>query len=151
MAERKGGTAKSKGSSSTFSDEERAAMKDYVREKKVVWGKDRAEDEKAVLAKIGKFPPADRSMGSRLHAIVKDVAPELSPRLWYGMPAYTRDGDVVCYFQPAHKFKVRYGTLGFSDQAKLDEGRMWPVVYAITELTGPEEARVRELVRRAAG
>jgi uncharacterized protein YdhG (YjbR/CyaY superfamily) len=90
-------------------------------------------------------------MGSRLHAIVKDVAPELSPRLWYGMPAYTRDGDVVCYFQPAHKFKVRYGTLGFSDQAKLDEGRMWPVVYAITELTGPEEARVRELVRRAAG
>jgi uncharacterized protein YdhG (YjbR/CyaY superfamily) len=134
-----------------FSEEERAAMRESTAERKIVWGRDRAEDERAVLAKIAGFPEPDRSMGQRLHAIVTKAGPGLSPRLWYGMPAYTKDGDVVCFFQPAHKFKARYGTLGFGDKAMLDEGAMWPTTFALTKLTAAEEARITALVKKAAG
>ncbi len=134
-----------------FSDEERAAVKDRALEQKIVWGKNRAEDERAVLAKISQMPEPDRSLGKRLHEVLRASAPTLSPRLWYGMPAYTKDGEVLCFFQPAHKFKTRYGTLGFSDKAALDEGAMWPTVFALKVLNAPEEARVAALVKRAVG
>src|SRR5207245_9960616 len=120
-----------------FTDEERAAMKDRVQELKASAGK--ADGESAVLAKIAEIREPDRAMGKRFHAIIKANAPALSPRLWYGMPAYARDGEVVCHFQPAQKFKTRYATFGFSDAANLDEGAMWPVVFALKELTATEE------------
>jgi uncharacterized protein YdhG (YjbR/CyaY superfamily) len=104
-----------------------------------------------VLAKIAEFPEPDRSLAKRVHGIVKSNAPHLRPRLWYGMPAYSRDGRVVCFFQNASKFKVRYATLGFSDEAKLDEGKIWPVTYAVMELTPAEEAKIGALVRKAVG
>jgi uncharacterized protein YdhG (YjbR/CyaY superfamily) len=104
-----------------------------------------------VLAKIAALPQADRVIGERLHAIIKVNAPTLSPRTWYGMPAYARDGKVVCYFQSAHKFKTRYGTLGFSDKANLDEGSMWPTVFALKELTAAEETRIVALLKKAVG
>jgi len=126
-------------------------MKDATLERKIVWGKDRAADERAVLAKIAQMPETDRFMGARVHEIVKATAPGLSPRLWYGMPAYTKDGDVVCYFQNASKFKARYGMLGFSDKAKLDDGQMWPISFALTKLTATEESRIAALVRKAVG
>lgn len=132
-----------------FSDEERAAMKDATLERKIVWGKNRAEDERAVLAKIDLFPEPDRSMARRLHTIITVSGPELSSRLWYGMPAYTKEGQVLCFFQPASKFKARYGTLGFNSEAKLDDGHMWPTSFALTELTAPEEARIATLVKKA--
>ncbi len=132
---------KSKG----FTDEERAAMRERVRELKA----GEADGESAVLAKIATMPAPDRALGERLHAIIKANAPGLTPRLWYGMPAYAKDGDVVCHFQNAAKFKMRYATLGFSDKANLDEGAMWPVAFALTELTPADEARIAVLVKRA--
>jgi uncharacterized protein YdhG (YjbR/CyaY superfamily) len=151
MADRKPVAKNAQKSASRFTDEERAAMKDLSQERKVVWGKDREDDERVVLAKIAQMPGSDRTIGRRIHDIIRASAPALSPRLWYGMPAYTKDGDVLCFFQPAHKFKARYGSLGFSDKAKLDAGRMWPIVYALSELTASEEATIASLVKKAVG
>jgi hypothetical protein len=128
-----------------FTDEERAAMKEHVQEMKA----DKADGESAVLAKIAEMPEPDRAMGKRLHAVIRASAPALSPRLWYGMPAYAKDGKVVCFFQSAQKFKTRYATFGFSDQANLDEGAMWPTAFALTRLTGADEARIGALVKKA--
>ena len=111
--------------------------------------KNRAEGEKAVLAKIAEMPKADRDLAGRLHEIIKADAPELSPKTWYGMPAYARDGKVVCFFQSADKFNTRYATLGFNDTANLDEGAMWPTAFALKELTAAEEAKISELVKKA--
>jgi hypothetical protein len=127
-----------------FTDEERAAMRDRLKELK---GK--ADGEGAVLAKIAAMREPDRGMCQRLHAIITAAAPALSPRLWYGMPAYAREGKVVCFFQDARKFKTRYATLGFSDKANLDDGVMWPTAFALKELTAAEEARISALVKRA--
>src|SRR4029077_135793 len=110
---------------------------------------DKADGESAVLAKLAAMPEPDRALGERLHAIIKASAPTLTPRLWYGMPAYARDGKVVCFFQSAAKFKTRYATLGFMHEAKLDEGAMWPTAFALKELTAAEEARIGGLVKRA--
>jgi uncharacterized protein YdhG (YjbR/CyaY superfamily) len=143
MAERK--AAPSKG----FTDEERAAMRERSRE--VKRGSRKADGEIDVLAKIAEMAEPDRAMAERVHAIVKASAPALSPKTWYGMPAYALDGDVVCFFQPAKKFKSRYSTFGFSDKANLDEGGMWPTAFALKELTATEEARIAELVKQAAG
>jgi hypothetical protein len=126
-----------------FTDEERLAMKERIQELKG------ADGESAVLAKIAAMPEPDRAMGKRLHAIIKTSAPALAPRLWYGMPAYAKDGEVVCFFQNAQKFKARYSTLGFSDKANLDDGAMWPTGFALKELTVAEEARIRALVQKA--
>ena len=112
-------------------------------------GADKADGESAVLATIAEMPGPDRVLGERLHAIIKASAPALTPRLWYGMPAYARDGKVVCFFQSAQKFKTRYATLGFSDKANLDEGRMWPTAFALNELTAAEESRIVALLKRA--
>ena len=128
-----------------FTNEERGAMRVRVQELKA----DQADGESAVLAKIGEMPAPDRALGERLHAIIKASAPALSPKLWYGMPAYAKDGKVVCFFQPAHKFKTRYATFGFNDSANLDEGALWPVAFAVKELTAAEEARIGELVKKA--
>ncbi len=130
-----------------FTAEERSAMKDRVKEMRAAAGKE--DDESAVLAKIAEMSAADRSMAERLHKVIKTSAPALSPRLWYGMPAYAKDGSIVCHFQPADKFKTRYPTLGFSDKAKLDEGAMWPVAFALKQLDAAEEARIGALVKRA--
>ena len=111
--------------------------------------KNRAEGESDVLAKIAEMPERDRAMAERLHAIIKASAPGLSPRTWYGMPAYAKDGKVVCFFQSAHKFKSRYATLGFSDRANLDRGAMWPTSFALKELTAAEEKKIAALVRKA--
>ena len=136
-----------------FSAEERAAMKERAKELKAAPGRgprvDKADGESAVLAKIAEMPEPDRAMGKRLHAVIKASAPTLSPRLWYGMPAYAKDGKVVCFFQSAQKFKTRYATLGFSDAANLDEGAAWPVAFALTELTAAEEARIGALAKKA--
>jgi hypothetical protein len=139
--------------STRFTDEERAAMKSRAQELKAEArsNKDKAEGERAVLAAIAAMQESDRAMAERLHAMIKATAPDLSPRLWYGMPAYAKDGNVVCFFQDARKFKTRYATLGFSDKANLDEGAMWPTSYALTELTAADEARIGALVKRAAG
>ncbi len=128
-----------------FTNEERAAMKQRVQELKA----DKADGESAVLAKIAEMQAPDRALGERLHAIIKASAPALSPKLWYGMPAYAKDGKIVCFFQPAHKFKTRYATFGFNDSANLDEGALWPVAFALKELTATEEARIGELVKKA--
>ena len=133
--------------SGVFTDEERGAMKDRVQEQKAA--ADKADGESAVLAKIAEMPEPDRAMGKRLHAVIKASAPALSPRLWYGMPAYAKDGNVVCFFQSAQKFKTRYATFGFSDKANLDEGAMWPTAFALTELTAADEARIGALVKKA--
>jgi hypothetical protein len=130
-----------------FTGEERAAMKDRAQELKAAAAKE--EGESAVLAKIAEMTEPDRAMGGRLHAVIMASAPALSPRLWYGMPAYALDGKIVCHFQPAQKFKTRYATLGFSDRAGLDEGAMWPVAFALAELTAADEARIGALVKRA--
>ena len=136
-----------------FTDEERAAMKERVQEWKAEARggprADKADGESAVLAKIATMREPDRAMAKRLHAIVKASAPTLSPRTWYGMPAYAKDGKVVCFFQDAQKFKTRYATFGFSDEANLDEGAMWPVAFALKELTAAEEARINALVKKA--
>ena len=130
-----------------FTDEERDAMKDRVQEMKVAPRK--ADGESAVLAKIAEMPESDRAMAKRLHAVIKASAPALEPKLWYGMPAYAKDGKVVCFFQSAQKFKTRYATFGFSDEAKLDEGTMWPNAFALTKLTAADEARIGALVKKA--
>jgi uncharacterized protein YdhG (YjbR/CyaY superfamily) len=131
-----------------FTAEERAAMKERARELKTAANE--AEAEQAVLAKIGEMPASDRAMGKRIHAIVKANAPDLSPRLWYGMPAYTKSGKVVCFFQAAAKFQSRYATFGFNDDANLDEGSMWPTSWALTKLTPADEAKISKLVKKAA-
>ena len=136
-----------------FTDEERAAMKDRAQELKATARRGTraaaADGEGEVLAKIAEMAEADRVRGERIHAIVKAAAPDLMPRLWYGMPAYAKDGSVLCFFQSAQKFKSRYATLGFSDKASLDDGTMWPTYYALTELTAADEARIAELVKKA--
>jgi hypothetical protein len=128
-----------------FTDEEHGAMKDRIQELRA----DKEDGESAVLAKIAEMPEPDRTMGKRLHAIIKESAPSLSPRLWYGMPAYAKAGKVLCFFQTAQKFKTRYATLGFSDKANLDEGAMWPTSFALKGLTAAEEARIAALVKKA--
>ena len=139
-------TAKRK-SSTALTAEERAAMKELVQERKAAA---RGEDgESAVLAKIAEMPESDRAMAERLHAIVKASAPSLSPKTYYGMPAYAKDGKVVCFFQSAAKFKARYATFGFSDKANLDDGNMWPTSFALKELTSAEEKKIAGLVKRA--
>src|SRR3989449_10821567 len=161
MAERKPakkGTKKSAKSTTGkafkgFTDAERVAVRERVEELKAAARRGpragKADDESAVLAKIGEMPAPDRALGERLHAIIKASAPALSPKLWYGMPAYAKDGKVVCFFQPAHKFKTRYATFGFNDSANLDEGALRPVALPVKELTAAEEARIGELVKKA--
>lgn len=130
-----------------LTNEEIAAMKERIQELNA----DKAEGESAVLEKLAKMPEQDRAMGKRLHTIIMTSAPALVPRLWYGMPAYAKDGKVVCFFQDANKFKTRYATLGFSDKANLDEGSMWPVTFALKKLTAAEEAKISSLVKKAVG
>ncbi|MGQ0767395.1 MAG: iron chaperone [Gemmatimonadota bacterium] len=134
-----------------FTGDERAAMKERARELRSEGSRARVDEdgERDLLAKIREMPEPDRSMAARIHAIVRKAAPELSPKTWYGMPAYAKAGKVVCFFQSAQKFKSRYATFGFSDEAKLDDGAMWPAAYALTELTAAAEARIGALVRKA--
>jgi uncharacterized protein YdhG (YjbR/CyaY superfamily) len=148
MNQGKSTTKKAKG----FTDEERAAMKNRAQELKAEAraNKDKADGESDVLAKIAEMSEPDRAMARRLHAIIKASAPALSPKTWYGMPAYARDGKVVCFFQSAEKFNTRYATLGFNDTANLDEGALWPVAFALKELTAAEEAKIGALVKKAA-
>jgi uncharacterized protein YdhG (YjbR/CyaY superfamily) len=138
----------SRKASAGFTDEERSAMRERIQELKRAG---REDEESAVLAKIAAMQGSDRAMGERIHGIVKAAAPGLSSRLWYGMPAYAKDGQVVCFFQDARKFKSRYATLGFSDKAKLDDGQMWPVTFALKDLTAADEARIIALVKKAVG
>jgi uncharacterized protein YdhG (YjbR/CyaY superfamily) len=146
MSEKKA-TQKSTKKSKGFTDEERAAMKERAQELKAEARK--ADGESALLAKVAEMPEPDRAMANRLHAIIKASAPALSPKTWYGMPAYAREGKVVCFFQSAHKFKSRYATVGFSDEANLDEGAMWPTSFALKELTPTAEAEIVALVKKA--
>jgi uncharacterized protein YdhG (YjbR/CyaY superfamily) len=136
-----------------WTDEERAAMKERAKELKASSRRGpragKADPESAVLAKIAEMPASDRTMAERLHAIIKASAPVLSPKLWYGMPAYAKDGKVVCFFQAADKFNSRYATFGFNDDANLDDGAMWPTSFALTELTAADEARIAALVKKA--
>ena len=157
MAERKpakkGAGKSTKGDTATgktyegFTDEERGAMKERAKELKAA--ADKADGESALLAKIAEMQGPDRAIAKRLHAIIQASAPALSPKTWYGMPAYAKDGKVVCYFTPASKFKSRYATFGFNDSANLDEGAMWPTAFALTELTAADEARIAALVKKA--
>ena len=137
-----------------FTAEERAAMKERAQELKAAARRSpraaKPDEESALLAKIAEMQETDRIMAERLHAIIKATAPALAPRTWYGMPAYAKDGNVVCFFQPAQKFKTRYAMLGFSDKANLDDGTMWPTYFALTELTAADEARIGALVKKAA-
>ena len=136
-----------------FTDEERSAMKERAKELKAPARRGsrggKADGESEVRAKIAEMTEPDRGLAERLHAVIKSSAPGLSPTTWYGMPAYAKDGKVICFFQPAQKFKTRYATLGFSDKANLDEGAMWPVYYALTELTAADEDRIGALVQKA--
>ena len=137
-----------------FTDEERAAMKDRAKELKTAARRggraSKADGEQDVLDKISEMPEADRVMAEKIHAIVKENAPDLTPRTWYGMPAYAKDGSVLCFFRPAPKFKERYATFGFNDNAHLDDGNMWPVAYALNKLTKADEAKIAALVKKAA-
>ena len=142
MAERKRATK-----TETFTKEERAAMRERAKEQKAARGK--ADGESDVLEKIAEMPASDRAIAERIHAIVMNAAPGLAPRTWYGMPAYAKDGKVVCFFQSAEKFKSRYGTLGFSDRANLDDGPMWPTSFAVKELTPAQEKKIAALVKQA--
>jgi uncharacterized protein YdhG (YjbR/CyaY superfamily) len=146
-------TTASDTTSERWTDEERAAMKDRAQEVRAAKRRGaragKADGERDVLAKIAEMPEPDRVMGERIHAVIKASAPELSPRLWYGMPAYTKDGKVVCFFQAAQKFNSRSATFGFNEAANLDEGTMWPTSFALTELTAADEARIGALVKRA--
>jgi len=148
-AKRTTGKATSKG----FTDEERAAMRERAQELKAAARRGpragKADGESDVLAKIAEMPEPDRAMAERLHALIKASTPALSPRTWYGMPAYAKDGKVVCFFQSAHKFKSRYATFGFNDHANLDEGAMWPTSFALKELTAAEEKKIGALVKKA--
>ncbi|MDF2742818.1 MAG: hypothetical protein K0S88_4194 [Actinomycetia bacterium] len=136
-----------------LTDEERGAMKERAQELKAAARRgpraDKADGESTVLAKIAEMPELDRALGERLHAIIKASAPALSPKTWYGMPAYAKDGKVVCFFQSAQKFKTRYATFAFNDAANLDDGAMWPTAFALTELTAADEARIAALVKKA--
>jgi uncharacterized protein YdhG (YjbR/CyaY superfamily) len=131
-----------------WTPEERAAAKAYAQELKAEARG--ANDERAALAAIAAMPPKDRAMGKRIHAIVKASAPDLAPKTWYGMPAYAKDGKVICFFQSADKFKARYATFGFNDDANLDEGNMWPTSWAFTKLTAADEKKIAALVKKAA-
>ncbi|MFO7624341.1 MAG: DUF1801 domain-containing protein [Anaerolineales bacterium] len=144
-------TTASDKTSKGFTDEERAAMKERAKELKAEARaeKDRAAGESALLEKVAEMPEAERAMAERLHAIITASAPALSPKTWYGMPAYAKDGKVVCFFQSAQKFNTRYATLGFSDAANLDEGDLWPTAYALKELTTAGEAKISALVKKA--
>ena len=150
MAERKKGAQAAK--RSTFSDDEKAAMRARARELKAEArrGADREAGERELLAKIAEMPEPDRGLAERMHSVITGSAPDLLPKLWYGMPAYYKDGKVVCFFQSAEKFQSRYATLGFEQQANLDDGDMWPTAFALTALTADVEARISELVKRAA-
>jgi uncharacterized protein YdhG (YjbR/CyaY superfamily) len=139
--------ATTKKSSEGFTAAERAAMKERAKEMKLATT--RAEDEAAVLEKISQMDDGDRVLAERVHAIIAAAAPELAPRTWYGMPAYAKDGKVVCFFQDAGKFKARYATLGFSDQANLDDGNMWPSSFAVTTMTAADEKRISALIKQA--
>jgi uncharacterized protein YdhG (YjbR/CyaY superfamily) len=141
------GSTKGAKTAKAFTDAERLAIKDRVREMKA--GKD--DGESSVLEKIAAMAGPDRAIAERLHTLIKASAPGLSPKLWYGMPAYARDGKIICFFQPAQKFKTRYATLGFNDSANLDEGAVWPVAFAVMKLTAAEEARIAGLVKKAVG
>jgi uncharacterized protein YdhG (YjbR/CyaY superfamily) len=138
-----------------WTDEERAAMQDSARERKATSrrspGEERSDGEREVRAKIAEMPEPDRAMAERIHALVTDSAPDFVPRTYYGMPAYAKDGKVICFFQAASKFKVRYATFGFQPDARVDVGEMWPVAFAVTKLTAKVEARIAELVKKAAG
>lgn len=147
MAETKGATKRVAKKSQGFTAEERAAMRERAQELKAEAR--RADGEKALLAKIAEMPEPDRAMAERIHAIVKVSAPDLAPKTWYGMPAYAKDGKVVCFFQSADKFNSRYATFGFNDTANLDEGAMWPTSFALRELTAAEEKRIAALVQKA--
>ncbi|HEV2378663.1 MAG TPA: hypothetical protein VG206_02570 [Terriglobia bacterium] len=152
MAERKPAKKVAKKSNiQVFTDEERAAMRELVQERKAASrrGRSAADEESEVLAKIAAMPQPDRAIAERLHSIIKANAPALSPKTWYGMPAYAKDDKVVCFFQNSLKFKTRYTTLGFSDKANLDEGHMWPNSYALTELTAEVEAKIAALMKKA--
>ena len=140
-------TAATTKSAPAFTQEERAAMKERAREVKAA--KDAASEEAVLLEKIAEMPAADRELATRLHAVVTSSAPDLAPKTWYGMPAYARDGKVVCFFQGAFKFKARYATLGFNDAANLDDGTMWPTAFALTALTPAVEKKIADLVKRA--
>ena len=142
-----------KSATAIFTDEEKAAMKEAAKERKAAarQGADKADGEREVLAKIAEMPRADRVMAERIHAVVAANAPALTPKTWYGMPAYARDGKIVCFFQAADKFKARYATFGFGEAASLDDGDMWPTSYALTKLTAADEARIGALVKKAAG
>jgi uncharacterized protein YdhG (YjbR/CyaY superfamily) len=148
-------TGAARRSATVWSDAERAAMQEAARERKAASRRDpeaeRAEGEREVLEKIADMPEPDRALAERLHLLITAAGPSLAPRTWYGMPAYALDGNVVCHFQPAAKFKMRYVTLGFSDKAKLDDGAMWPIAFALTELTPAAEARIVELVKKGLG
>jgi uncharacterized protein YdhG (YjbR/CyaY superfamily) len=141
----------STGKSTGFSAEERAAMKERAKELKAEerWKKDKAAGEADLLASIAAMPPSDRAMAKRLHALIKKSGPGLMPRTWYGMPAYAKDGKVLCFFQGADKFKARYATIGFNDAANLDDGNMWPTSFALKKLTATEEKRITALVKKA--
>lgn len=136
-----------------FTDEERAAMKERGQELKKAAGRGprgaKADGESDVLEKIAEMPESDRAIAERLHAIIKASAPELTPKTWYGMPAYAKDGKVVCFFQSSHKFKTRYSTFGFNDVANIDDGTMWPTAFALTTLTAADEEKISELVKKA--
>ena len=158
MATTKASTGKSrsaKGTENVWTDEERAAMQESARERKTASKRDpateRAEGEADVQAKIAEMPPEERAMAKRIHKIVASAAPSLVPRTYYGMPAYAKDGKVICFYKPASKFKVRYSTLGFQPDARIDDGEMWPVAFAVTELTSASEAKIAELVKKAIG
>jgi len=139
-------TTATKKKAEAFTAEERSAIKERVKETKA----DKVDGESDLLGKIAEMSEPDRAMGKRLHAVIKASVPALSPTTWYGMPAYAKDGKVICFFQPAQKFKTRYATFGFSDKAHLDEGTMWPNAYALTKLTAADEARIGALVKKAA-
>jgi uncharacterized protein YdhG (YjbR/CyaY superfamily) len=151
MAERKPASKSAKKSATSapkgFTDEEKSAMRERVKELKAAAGK--ADGERDVLAKIAAMAPADRALGERVHKIIKANAPSLSPKLWYGMPAYAKGERIVFHFQDAQKFKMRYATLGFTDAASVDDGAMWPVAYALKKLTAADEARIAALVKKA--
>lgn len=151
MTTKKKSNGPKRGAATRFTAEERAAMRERARELKAARrGPHAAADADAeVLAKIAELPEPDRTMGKRLHALIRTAAPDLTPRLWYGMPAYAKGGKVVCFFQAAQKFKTRYATLGFSDAANLDDGALWPVAFALKGLSGGEEAKVTALVKKA--
>ncbi len=151
-AARKPTKSAARSASRGFTAEEKAAMRERVKELKAEerWKKDKQAGERDVLAKIAEMPKADRDMAERLHALIKEAAPDLVPRTWYGMPAYAKDGKVVCFFQSAQKFKARYATFGFQDKANLDEGAMWPTAFALKELTAADEKKIGALVKKAA-